>query len=94
MQKPLFLFVCFCYLDQQCATCNVLHLSTFTNEPSGEDLCARWLAVIKNVGKGMDLGASNADWVFLSGELYLIVVCCDSHSLTQYCNTFSGDLHL
>ena len=35
--------------------CNVLHLSTCTNEPSGEDLCARWLVVIKSVGKGMDL---------------------------------------
>ena len=27
-------------------------------------------------------------------ELHLVVVCCDSCSPTQYCNTFSGDLRL
>ena len=31
----------------------------------------------------MGLGTTDTDWVFSSGELHLIVVCCDSCSFTQ-----------
>ena len=40
----------------------------------------------------MDLGIVDADWEFLSGELHLIVVRCDSRSFTQSVTYFETDV--
>ena len=86
------------YFDQlwshlSCARQNVTilncpHLSTCTNEPSGEDLCARWMVETWNDWERVDLGACDADWVSLSGELHLAVyiVVLARHSV---CNVLS-----
>ena len=52
---------------KELSTCDVLLMFSIcvhvTNEPTGEDLCTRWLAVSQSARKGLDLGALNADWV-------------------------------
>ena len=45
---------------------------------------------IKVHGEGLDLGASDADWVFWNGGLHVGVVCGLSCSPFQCCNTFES----
>ena len=59
------------------------HLSTCTNEPSGEKPLCYMNGWDQKCLKGMDLGVFNADWVSLGGKLHLIVVHCCSLLVTQ-----------